>query len=71
VAEASTVNTVNQLYHFSNFHQKKEYQGVATSKLVYVPAIIDDGHYLTCRVLPVGRMEESLEDTWEIKVLCK
>ena len=76
--------------------QKKEYQGVATSKLLYVPDITDDGHYLTCRspriissrlkqkmfsqtlsyhqhhrVLAEGAMEESLEDTWEIKVLCE
>ena len=51
--------------------QKKEYQGVATSKLLYTPAIEDDGRYLTCRVLAKGRMKESLEDTWEIKVLCK
>ena len=53
------------------FFQKKEYQGVATSKLLYSPDIGDDGRYLTCRVLAKGRMEESLEDTWEIKVLCK
>eukprot|EP00090_Calanus_glacialis_P029736 TRINITY_DN4776_c0_g2_i1.p1 TRINITY_DN4776_c0_g2~~TRINITY_DN4776_c0_g2_i1.p1 ORF type:complete len:861 (-),score=112.71 TRINITY_DN4776_c0_g2_i1:337-2919(-) len=50
---------------------KKEYQGVATSKLLYTPAIEDDGRYLTCRVLAKGRMKESLEDTWEIKVLYK
>lgn len=50
---------------------KKEYQGVATSKLLYTPAIEDDGRYLTCRVLEEGRMKESLEDTWEIKVLYK
>ena len=51
--------------------QKKEYQGVATSRLVYTPAIEEDGRYLTCRVLAGGRIKESLEDTWEIKVLCE
>lgn len=51
--------------------QKREYQGVATSRLVYTPAIEDDGRYLTCRVLAGGRIKESLEDTWEIKVLCE
>ena len=56
---------------YAGFFQKKEYQGVATSKLLYSPDIGDDGRYLTCRVLAKGRMEESLEDTWEIKVLCK
>jgi len=44
---------------------KKEYQGVATSRLVYTPATEDDGRYLTCRV------KQTLEDTWEIKVLYK
>ena len=34
---------------FNSRPQKKEYQGVATSKLLYVPDITDDGHYLTCR----------------------
>ena len=43
----------------------------ATSKLLYSRDIGDDGCYMTCRVLAKGRMEESLEDTWEIKVLCK
>ena len=51
--------------------QKKEYQGVATSRLVYSPAIEEDGRYLSCRVEAGGRMAESLEDTWEIKVLCE
>ena len=36
-------------HHHHHIPQKKEYQGVATSKLLYVPDIIDDGHYLTCR----------------------
>ena len=36
-------------HHRHHIPQKKEYQGVATSKLLYVPDIIDDGHYLTCR----------------------
>ena len=53
------------------FFQKKEFQGVATSRLVYTPAIEDDGRYLACRVLAGGRIKESLEDTWEIKVLCE
>ena len=44
---------------------------MATSRLVYTPAIEDDGRYLTCRVLAGGRVKESLEDTWEIKVLCE
>ena len=51
--------------------QKKEYQGVATSRLVYTPAIEEDGRYLSCRVLAGGKIKESLEDTWEIKVLCE
>ena len=87
------------IFLFNSRPQKKEYQGVATSKLLYVPDITDDGHYLTCRspriissrlikieaknilsnhiishhhrVLAEGAMEESLEDTWEIKVLCE
>ena len=53
------------------FPQKKEYQGVATSKLVYKPDINDDGRYLACRVLPTSKTGKSLEDTWEIKVLCE
>ena len=44
---------------------------MATSKLVYVPAIEDDGRYLSCRVSGHGSAETLLEDTWEIKVLCK
>ena len=51
--------------------QAKEYQGVATSKLVYKPDIGDDGRYLACRVLPTSKAGKSLEDTWEIKVLCE
>ena len=37
------------IFLFNSRPQKKEYQGVATSKLLYVPDITDDGHYLTCR----------------------
>ena len=60
------------LSHLSScFPQKKEYQGVATSKLVYKPDINDDGRYLACRVLPTSKTGKSLEDTWEIKVLCE
>ena len=33
--------------------QKKEYEGVATSKLLYKPQISDDGRYLTCRSVTV------------------
>ena len=44
---------------------------MATSRLVYTPAIEEDGRYLSCRVLAGGKIKESLEDTWEIKVLCK
>ena len=51
--------------------QAQEYQGVATSKLVYAPDIGDDGRYLACRVLPTSKAGKSLEDTWEIKVLCE
>lgn len=44
---------------------------MATSKLVYVPAIEDDGRYLTCRVSEPGSHQHILEDNWEIKVLYK
>ena len=44
---------------------------MATSKLVYNPDIGDDGRYLACRVLPTTKAGKSLEDTWEIKVLCE
>ena len=58
------------IFHFVVV-QAKEYQGVATSKLVYNPDIRDDGRYLACRVLPTSKAGKSLEDTWEIKVLCE
>ena len=49
-----TVYSHHQHHHHHHQHpldipQKKEYQGVATSKLLYVPDIVDDGRYLTCR----------------------
>ncbi|XP_023348793.1 uncharacterized protein LOC111717526 [Eurytemora carolleeae] len=52
-------------------YQNSEYQGVATSKLLYKPIIEDDGRYLTCKIIVSGRLEKVLEDSWEIKVLCK
>ena len=51
--------------------QNGEYQGVSTSRLKYVPSIEDDGRYLTCRVIIRAKAEKVLEDSWEIKVLCK
>ena len=60
----------DNIFHFVVV-QAKEYQGVATSKLVYNPDIRDDGRYLACRVLPTSKAGKSLEDTWEIKVLCE
>ena len=62
---------LDKLYQYQKYFQKKEYQGVATSRLVYTPATEDDGRYLTCRVLAGARVKQSLEDTWEIKVLCE
>ena len=59
------------IYLDYHYFQKKEYQGVATSRLVYTPAIQDDGRYLACRVLAGLSVRQSLEDTWEIKVLCE
>jgi hypothetical protein len=57
--------------NFEFLLQNGDYQGVSTSRLKYVPNIEDDGRYLTCRVIIRGKAEKVLEDSWEIKVLCK
>jgi hypothetical protein len=44
---------------------------VSTSRLKYIPTIEDDGRYLSCRVIIRAKTEKVLEDSWEIKVLCK
>ncbi|CAB4064559.1 unnamed protein product, partial [Lepeophtheirus salmonis] len=49
-------------------YDEENYSGFAKTRLRFIPNILDDGRYLTCRAENPALMNTAIEDQWAIKV---